>query len=53
MKAIEFRILNMALLLLLLCIVYLNLTAKPIDQIEASKTTSFVQANTHTHLKSN
>jgi hypothetical protein len=48
MKTLEFRILNIALLLLLLCIVYLNLTAKTVDQYQPVTNVSIQQANTHT-----
>jgi hypothetical protein len=48
MKTLEFRILNIALLILLLCIVYLNLTAKTVDQYQPSENAQIEQANTHT-----
>jgi hypothetical protein len=48
MKTIEFRILNIALLILLLCIVYLNLTAKTVDSYQPIKNAITEQANTHT-----
>jgi hypothetical protein len=48
MKTLEFRILNIALLILLLCIVYLNLTAKTVDQYQPAKNAQIEQANTHT-----
>jgi hypothetical protein len=48
MKTLEFRILNIALLLLLLCIVYLNLTARTVDEYRPSNNASIQQANTHT-----
>jgi hypothetical protein len=49
MKTIEFKLLNIALLILLLCIVYLNLTAKPTDEFQPSKNASTEQqVNTHT-----
>jgi hypothetical protein len=48
MKAIEFKLLNVALLILLLAVVYLNLTAKPIDDFQQTKNASIEQTNTHT-----
>jgi hypothetical protein len=48
MKTIEFKLLNVALLLLLLCIVYLNLTAKPVDEFRPVNNASVQQTNTQT-----
>jgi hypothetical protein len=48
MKTFEFRILNIALLILLICIVYLNLTAKTVSEYQPINKANTEQANTHT-----